>query len=273
MCLKWRVLIAVFAISVVACFSISGAEEDIPPQSADPITEDTESPADPRPVVSANIDVIDALPQTPAITILHGDELHSGQAKDAGDLLRAVPGVSSGRMGGHGLDPRVRGLGESSIRVLVDGAEIHGGCPNRMDPPSSFAAVDSYDSVTVLRGIQTLRFGTAPGTILFERQPVRFLEDGWWQISADAVTGSYNDGPALGFNAAVGTPRFSVAGAADRLAMDNYSDGNGEEVASSFDSRSGLLTLGWTPNELTALSLSYEANRTEDALQIRGGPA
>ena len=271
MCLKWRVLTVVLAISIVVCIRSSEAGEDIPPDPVDPTTENTESPADPRPVVTADIDVIGELPQTPAITILNDDQLHSGQAQDAGSLLRVAPGVSSGRMGGHGLDPRVRGLGESSIRVLVDGAEIHGGCPNRMDPPSSFAAVDSYDAVTVVRGVQTLRYGTAPGTVLFDRDPDRFTDDTWWRIGLNAVGGTNNDGPALGFNAAVGTSKFSLQAAADRLKMDSYSDGDGEEVPSAFDSRNGSVALGWTPDALTSLSLSYEANRTKDALYAGAG--
>ncbi len=271
MFLKWRALTVFLTISIVVFTSMSEADEDIQALPVDLSTEHTEDPADPLPVVSAKIDVVGALPQTPAITVLASDQLHSGNAKDAGDLLRSAPGVSSGRMGGHGLDPRVRGLGESSIRVLIDGAEIHGGCPNRMDPPSSYAAMESHDSVTVLRGVQTLRFGSAPGTVLFERQPVRFLDDGWWRVNADAVAGTYNDGPALGINASFGNSKVSISVAADRLKMDNYSDGDGEEVASSFDSRNASLSLGWTPDELTSLSLSYEANRTDDALYAGAG--
>ncbi len=253
---------------VVALVPVTGfAEvEETPDYPVESPAEQTVNENQPLPVVRADINVIGALPETPAITTLGDDELRAGQSKDAGDLLREAPGVSSGRMGGHGLDPRVRGLGESSIRILIDGAEIHGGCPNRMDPPSSFAAVDSFDEIIVLRGVQTLRYGTAPGTVLFEREPVRFLEDSWWQAGFNTDIGTNNDGPAVGFNAAVGTSKVSLQVAGDRLEMDNYSDGNGEEVASAFDSRNGSLALGWTPDELTSLSLSYEANRTEDAL-------
>ncbi len=247
------------------------ADDDTPQPGAEQTAQGSEADAGQLPVVRAKIDVVGAFPTTPAVTSLESEQLHTGRARDAGDLLRLVPGVSSGRMGGHGLDPRIRGLGESSIRVLVDGAEIHGGCPNRMDPPSSFAAVESYDEVTVVRGVQTLRYGTAPGTVLFDRDPVRFIDDAWWQASVNAVAGTFHDGPALGFNAAVGTPIFSLEAAADRLVMDSYSDGDGEQVASAFDSRNGLLTLGWTPDNLTSLSLSWEVNRTRDALYAGAG--
>jgi iron complex outermembrane receptor protein len=227
--------------------------------------------AAPLPVVRADIEVFGKFTKTPAVTNLGDAVLHGGQAKDAGDVLRSAPAVSSGRMGGHGLDPRIRGLGESSIRILIDGAEIHGGCPNRMDPPSSFAAVEHFDEVVVVRGVQTLRYGTAPGTVLFERLPIRFFDESWWQISANAVAGTNNDGPAVGFSAAVGTSKLSFEAAADRLKMSNYTDGNGEEIASAFDSRNGSIALGWTPDDLTSVRLSYELNRTKDALYAGAG--
>ena len=269
--IRERILITAVLLLVVAPLPGTAEEESAPVVSTETSEGQSGSESNPLPVVRADIDVVGELPETPAITVLGDDTIHAGQTKDAGDMLRAAPGVSSGRMGGHGLDPRVRGLGESSIRILIDGAEIHGGCPNRMDPPSSYAAVESFDEVIVVRGVQTLRYGTAPGTVLFEREPVRFVDDSWWRAGVNAVIGTNNDGPALGFNAAIGTPKFSLQAAGDRLAMDNYSDGNGEEIASSFDSRSGSLALGWTPNQLTSLSLSYEVNRTKDALYAGAG--
>ena len=266
---KIGVATLVFCLAVA---SLTGYAEDEqqPPEEQDKVPESSEN-AKTLPVLRAEIEVFGRIEKTPAVTQLGDALLHGGQARDAGDLLRVAPAVSSGRMGGHGLDPRIRGLGESSIRVLIDGAEIHGGCPNRMDPPSSFAAVDHFDEVIVVRGVQTLRYGTAPGTVLFERLPVRFLDDSWWRVSANAVTGTNNDGPAMGFSAAIGSTKLSLEAAADRLRMSNYSDGNGEEIASAFDSRNGSIALGWTPDDLTSVRLSYELNRTTDALYAGAG--
>jgi iron complex outermembrane receptor protein len=268
--LSRRICVAAMVLCFAASPLIISAEDEQRARDAEATIESAEKAA-PIPVVRADIEVFGKIPKTPAVTTLETTELRSGQSQDAGDLLRIAPAVSSGRMGGHGLDPRIRGLGESSIRILIDGAEIHGGCPNRMDPPSSFAAVESYDEVVVVRGVQTLRYGTAPGTVLFERLPVRFFDDSWWRAAVNAVAGTYNDGPALGFSAAVGTSRISLEASGDRLKMNNYSDGNGEEIASAFDSRNGVIALGWTPDDLTSVRLSFEGNRTVDALYAGAG--
>jgi iron complex outermembrane receptor protein len=270
---SWSRRIRVAAITVcLAAVPLYGfAEDEQQPRDNQTTTVDSAHQTAPIPVVRADIEVFGKIPKTPAVTTLEANELRNGQSRDAGDLLRVAPAVSSGRMGGHGLDPRIRGLGESSIRVLIDGAEVHGGCPNRMDPPSSFAAVESYDEVVVVRGVQTLRYGTAPGTVLFERLPVRFFDNSWWRASANAVAGTYNNGPALGFSAAIGTHTFSLDASGDRLKMNNYSDGDGEEIASAFDSRNGAIALGWTPDDLTSVRLSYELNQTVDALYAGAG--
>lgn len=266
---RTAVVAMVLCLAVTPLTGFAGNEQQ-KPNAEETLPEGSEN-EEPLPVLRAEVEVFGKIAKTHAVTHLGDTMLHGGQAKDAGDLLRAALAVSSGRMGAHGLDPRIRGLGESSIRILIDGAEIHGGCPNRMDPPSSFAAVESYDEVVVVRGVQTLRYGTAPGTVLFERLPIRFFEDRWWRVSANTVTGTNNDGPALGFSAAVGTPRFSLEISGDRLKMDSYLDGKGDEVASAFDSRNGAVALGWTPDDLTSLRLSYEINRTVDALYAGAG--
>jgi hypothetical protein len=173
---RTAVVAMVLCLAVTPLTGFAGNEQQ-KPNAEETLPEGSEN-EEPLPVLRAEVEVFGKIAKTHAVTHLGDTMLHGGQAKDAGDLLRAALAVSSGRMGAHGLDPRIRGLGESSIRILIDGAEIHGGCPNRMDPPSSFAAVESYDEVVVVRGVQTLRYGTAPGTVLFERLPIRFSKTG-----------------------------------------------------------------------------------------------
>ncbi len=56
---------------------------------------------------------------------------------DGGELLQSLTGVSAIRMGGRALDPVIRGQKETQLNILLDGGYIHGGCPNRMDPPTA----------------------------------------------------------------------------------------------------------------------------------------
>ncbi|MBD3821872.1 MAG: TonB-dependent receptor plug domain-containing protein, partial [Thiotrichales bacterium] len=63
-------------------------------------------------------------------------ELENTGNSETGSVLRQVNGVDADRMGGHGLDTVIRGQTQSQLNILLDGAKIEGGCPNRMDPPT-----------------------------------------------------------------------------------------------------------------------------------------
>ena len=90
----------------------------------------------------------------PAVTRTPVGESPQGLPADGGDFLRQINGVSGIRMGGHGVDPVIRGQSQTRLNILLDGAYIHGACPNRMDPPTAYSAMESYDSVTVIKGLR-----------------------------------------------------------------------------------------------------------------------
>ncbi len=225
------------------------------------------------PVVVDEIQVIDDWPVVPAVRILSSDELPVVPLGDGADLLRGVAGVSIGRMGGHGLEPRIRGLGEGSLNVQVDGAFVHGGCPNRMDPPTSFATPNAFDEVTVIKGVQSLRFGPGgtAGTVLFERNVPVFAEPTDWRAEIATAYGSWHKEPELGIDASLGVGKFFVRAQGGVRAFDSYQDGSGETVRSAFESQHANLMLGYGKAETGQLELGIEAVRTDDALFAGAG--
>ncbi len=83
------------------------------------------------------------------------------------------------RSGGHGIDPIIRGQRQNQLNILLDGAYVNGACPNRMDPPTSYSPIETYDTVKVIKGSQTVIYGGggSGGTILFERKTPRLSDD------------------------------------------------------------------------------------------------
>ncbi len=187
---------------------------------------------------------------------------------DAAEVLRNVSGLALGRMGGHGLEPRLRGLGETHINIVLDGAFVHNACPNRMDPPTSFGAVESFERVVVLKGVQTMRYGGggSAGTILYQRETPRFEAGERWRLSLGTSAASHSETPDLNLDAAAGSPEVYFRVIGEHRDMGNYDDGGGAEVRAAFRKRDANFFLGWTPDPATLLELSYENNRTDDAL-------
>ena len=201
-------------------------------------------------------------------TTVDTESLLSTSNSETGTTLRQINGVDASRMGGHGVDLVIRGQKESQLNILIDGAKIEGGCPNRMDPPTAYAELSSIDKVTVIKGVQSVTYGSGGtgGTVLFERIAPTFEEGKPYQ--GEVNLGTTSNGVKQDINATVsagGDKGYIVVQGAKKSA-DNYEDGNGNEVRSSYDSKQAHIDLGWTPNENHELRLSYENTLVEDAL-------
>ena len=208
---------------------------------------------------------------SPAVTTAPMDGASSGIPADAADFLRDINGVSGIRMGGHGIDPIIRGQSQTRLNILMDGAYIHGGCPNRMDPPTAYSAMESYDSVTVIKGSQTVIYGGggSGGTVLFERSVPQFEEGKPYLGSADVGYKSNSQTKEASVDVAAGSDLGFARGIIGYKDADNYEDGDGNEVRSAFTNQSGNLILGYTPDTNKVLQLNLEATR-EDDVQYAG---
>ena len=193
--------------------------------------------------------------------------LQSGNS-ETGTTLRQISGVDASRMGGHGVDLVIRGQQASQLNILIDGAKIEGGCPNRMDPPTAYAEMSSFDQVTVVKGVNSVTYGSGGtgGTVLFERNAPTFKEGK--PYNGEINVGGTNNGLTRDMNATIsaGGDQGYIVLQGSKKSADNYTDGNGDEVRSSYESQQGHVDLGWTPNEDHELRLSYENTRTDDAL-------
>ena len=207
----------------------------------------------------------------PATLVIETEDLPA--ARETADLLRDIPGVSGSRMGGHGMDPVIRGLSQTQLNVLLDGAYVHGGCPNRMDPPTAYAPVTGYERITVIKGVRTLEYGAGGpgGTILLERVTPRFTTDEKWRGSADAGYRENGDGWDVAADVAAGSPAGFARIIASHSEADNYEDGGGNEVRSAYEDTTGALLFGYTPSNDTRVEVSAERQQLRDVLFAGAG--
>ena len=189
-----------------------------------------------------------------------------GIAADGGELLRSIPGVSGSRLGGKGIDPAIRGQSQNRLNILIDGAYVHGGCPNRMDPPASFANIEAYDRITVLKGVQTLQYGGggSGGTVLFERGEPTFDGDRRWQGKFSGSYAGNGDRHSLFLDVAGGSEDGYLRFQGTDASANNYEDGDGDKVRSAYDEQGVVFTGGTRLGANTRLKLSLEATRADD---------
>ncbi len=209
---------------------------------------------------------------SPGVNEVPVGESEAGLPGDSGELLRSVPGVSGVRMGGHGIDPVIRGQIGARINILLDGVYIYGGCPNRMDPPGSYAPIESYDRIVVLKGPRSIaQSGGSGGTVLFERRTPA-LEPG--QDWRGRFSTSYADNGArsgLSVDVAGGIPKAYLRAIYNRTEADSYKDGDRDKVPSAFTSKHAAFLTGWLPNDNFRMDFSWETVDTDDVLYPGAG--
>jgi len=193
-----------------------------------------------------------------------------GRPDPAADL-RDLPGVAGIRMGGLGIDPVVRGQSGSRLLVLVDGACPHGGCPNRMDPPTSYAPAGA-DQVRVEPGGLGVRHPGAPLGIVHLDTPAPVFTNGrWHEATAHARVTGNGEGRSGGAGLAIGGAAGFAQARFESARAGNYEDGNGREVRSAYRSSKAGGTLGWTPDAQTRVELSHDLTRERDVLYAGAG--
>ena len=191
--------------------------------------------------------------------------VQASPVSDGGELLKSLTGVSGIRMGGRAIDPVIRGQKETQLNILLDGGYIHGGCPNRMDPPTAYTSVESYDRVTVIKGNRTVVYGGggSGGTVLFERDWPMIDEKGYNVNLAGSYEGNGDKGE-VGFDAAMGDDDAYVRFIAHHSEAQDYEDGNGNKVDAEYESDSNALLAGIRLSEDTTLEASFEKSGEED---------
>ena len=98
-------------------------------------------------------------------------DINTKNAIDGGDLLRSINGINTIRRGGHGLDPVIRGQSDQRLNSFIDGAVVYGACSSKMDPASTYVNIENYDSISVIKGSQSVLYGAGGpgGVIRYER--------------------------------------------------------------------------------------------------------
>lgn len=190
-------------------------------------------------------------------------------ANDGADLLKGIPGFGVTRKGGTDGDLSFRGLAGSRLGVLLDGECLYGGCGNRMDPPTAYVFPSAYDRVKIVKGPQSVLHGpgNSAGIVLFEREQQR-LSTPTAKLDVQGTAGSFGrlDGMA---EAQGGTSLAQARVTVTRTRSDNYEDGDGNEVHSSYARWGANADVLWTPDERTLLEFTSARSDGEVAYADR----
>jgi len=207
-------------------------------------------------------------------------EVRESPARDVGEALKNVEGLTYVRKGAIANDVVLRGQQKDNINVLVDGVRLHGACPNRMDPPAFHFDFAEIERVRVVKGpydlenpgslgglveVITRRPGKGPGADLS-------LTYGSFDRFDASVVGSYGTDRAdglLGYAHKVSDVPESGDG---KLITDIYPATSPNRYRTdAIDSRAYEINTGWgklgfNPTEKLRTELSYSYQDADHVL-------
>lgn len=201
-------------------------------------------------------------------------EVRESPAKDIGEALQQVEGISIVRKGAIANDVVLRGLQKDNINVFMDGVRIHGACPSRMDPPAFHFDFAEVEQIKIIKGPYDL---TNPGGIggeinVVSKRPAKGFESdlsftyGSYKAVNTSATMSYGtdvyDG-LVGYAYKYSLPPSSGDG--KRITEIYPSSNAGRYKPDAIDSKAYEINTGWTKlgfnptkNSRTEISYSYQ---------------
>lgn len=207
------------------------------------------------------------IPTVPYFSISN-KEISRQSIKDVGEFFRELPGASSIKKGGTAMDTTWRGFSGKQVNIVFnDFVRIEGACPNRMDPPTSHFEAHDFEKIEIFKGPFTVKYGpNFAGTINMSPKDYIFAEREFKYHGR--LTGAFES------NGNGKNGRISFAGGRDIYHFvlsggyrdyQNYKDGSGREIQSSFNSRDASLR-GGINLEHHQLNLSYNYKYNWDVL-------
>ena len=186
---------------------------------------------------------------------------------DAGDFLSQNSFISGIRKsGGYGFDPVMRGFKYDQLNIVMDnGLSATAACPNRMDPPASQIPLAMVDQVEIIRGPHSLRFGNAfGGSIHFKSSSASFSDETKWFGRASGSYESNGNIKRTEALAGVKSEFYNLAFMAAYNEGNDYEDGDGNKIPSSFNRRNIGLSSLFKLSDSQSLKLVVNNNYAED---------
>jgi iron complex outermembrane receptor protein len=191
------------------------------------------------------------------------EEIDTRNAVDGGDLLKNINGVNTIRRGGHGLEAVIRGQSDQRLNTFLDGAMVYGACSAKMDPASTYANVNNYDSVTVIKGTQSVLFGAGgPGGIVSFKRVTNPVTNPEFKIGQnfDSNAGAYTTSGNMVFPLS-SKSYLRLNGSSTNAG--NYETGSGVKPLTEYSTTDYTVILGTLLSDGSKLEVNYSNNRQD----------
>ena len=197
--------------------------------------------------------------------VVYDDIKASSQPRNVSDLFKEIPGFGIQKRGAYASEPVFRSFKYEQLNVQYDGGmKILNACPNRMDPITTHVIPEEIERIEIVKGPYTVRFGQNFGGIvnLVSKSPDHRRTG----FSGNLETGYETNGNNFTGRGAVlyKQEKFDIELNGSYRNYGDYTDGNGDEVPSSFTSTDYSVKLGLQPTEDQRIRLTWRQSFGRD---------
>lgn len=197
--------------------------------------------------------------------VINDIEKKISQPRSVGHLFKDIQGFAIVKRGAYASEPVFRSFKYEQLNVQYDGGrKIMNACPSRMDPITTHVIPEEIEKIEIVKGPFTVRFGQNFGGIinLVSKNPAKnelgfhgSLEGGYETNSQNLVNGA-----SLVYVA----KKFDVQLNGSYRDFGDYTDGNGDEVQSSFRTIDYSVKVGVNPTDNQRLQFNWRQSFARD---------
>ncbi|MGV8945217.1 MAG: TonB-dependent receptor domain-containing protein [Lutibacter sp.] len=197
--------------------------------------------------------------------VINDAEKRISQPRSVGHLFKDIQGFGIVKRGGYASEPVFRSFKYEQLNIQYDGGmKIMNACPSRMDPITTHVIPEEIEKIEIVKGPFTVRFGQNFGGIinLVSKNPTKnnlgfhgSVEGGYETNGGNLVNGG-----SLVYVA----KKFDIQLNGSYRDFGDYTDGNNDEVQSSFRTTDYSVKVGVNPTDHQRLQFSWRQSFARD---------
>ncbi len=190
--------------------------------------------------------------------------------KNIGEIFSDKEGFGIIKRGGYSMDPVFRSFKYDQLNLIYDGGVyLSNACPSRMDPASVQISPAEIDRIELIKGPFSVRYGQTMGGLIniitnrpksSDKLVIKGEVEGGYEVNGNGITGR-------GSLSAV-TKKYDLSVQGGGISFDDYKNGDGETVPSSFQTYNYAVKFGLNPGVNQRLQVSWRQSFGKDIKHV-----
>ncbi len=212
--------------------------------------------------------IIDSNTKNTIGTKVINNSLSIDRPHDAGELFENMSGFSVIKRGAYAIEPIMRSFKYEQINLQYDGGmQIVNSCPNRMDPITTHVTPEEIEKIEIIKGPYSVRFGqTMGGIINMVTRNVKASDNFSFSGEAEGGYEINGNGKFSRLSLSAGKKKVNLLVNGGFKDFENYTDGDGNKIASEFSTYDYSAKLSFMPNKNNKLQITWRQSFARDIL-------